>query len=333
VGLLPVRVLEQAEAQRRVLICALIFCAAAIMLPWLGPGPLSIRRLIAHQPPDSYIFWQLRLTRTLLALFAGGALSLGGTLFQAVLRDALATPYTLGVSTGASLGAVVIICLGWQTVLGVPALWIGALAGSLAVVLLVMGAAAPRRRVSAFGLLLTGVAVNSVCSSVILLLHSLAGVSRSFSISRWLIGSVDATSYSSLSIFMIVVCVTSLYVIAQAKSWNLLSVGEEWASSRGVKAQPLLVTGYLAGSVLTAAAIALTGPIGFVGLIVPHMLRVRITSDHRVLMPCAFLLGGALLAFCDAVGRVVLAPAEVPAGVTLALLGGPYLIWLVRERL
>jgi iron complex transport system permease protein len=332
-GLVSMRVLDKAEAQLTVLVCVLVFCAAAITLPWVGPGGIRLHSLITHQAPDTYIFWQLRVTRTLLALFAGGALSLGGTLFQAVLRDALATPYTLGVSTGASLGAVAVICLGWDTILGVPALWVGALAGALAVVLLVMSAAAPKRRVSAFGLLLTGVAVNSVCSSIILLLHSLAGVSRSFSISRWLIGSIDATSYSSLSIFVCVVCITSVFVIFQAKSWNLLSVDEQWAASRGVKVQTLMVTGYIAGSVLTAAAIALTGPIGFIGLIVPHLLRVRITSDHRVLMPCAFLLGGTLLAVCDAVGRMVLAPAEVPAGVTLALLGGPYLVWLVRERM
>jgi iron complex transport system permease protein len=333
VGVVPVKALDRGEAQRVVLVCALMFCAAAVALPWMGPGTLNLQRLIAHQGPDSYIFWQLRLTRTLLALFAGGALSLGGTLFQAILRDALATPYTLGVSTGASLGAVVVLCLGWETILGVPALWVGALAGAFAVVLLVMSAAAPRRRVSAFGLLLTGVAVNSICSSIILLLHSLAGVSRSFSISRWLIGSIDATGYPSLSVFAVVVCGTSLFVISQAKSWNLLSVDEQWAAARGVRVQTLMVTGYVAGSVLTAAAIAFTGPIGFIGLIVPHMLRVRLTSDHRVLMPCAFLLGGVLLAICDAVGRVVLSPAEVPAGVTLALLGGPYLVWLVRKRM
>jgi iron complex transport system permease protein len=332
-GLVSMKVLDRTEARLTVLVCTFVFCAAAFLLPWVGPGRISLHGLIAHQSPDTYIFWQLRLTRTLLALFAGGALSLGGTLFQAVLRDALATPYTLGVSAGSSLGAVVVICLGWETILGIPALWFGALGGALVVVLLVMSAAAPKRRVSAFGLLLTGVAVNSICSSIILLLHSLAGVSRSFSISRWLIGSIDATSYSSLSVFVVVVCITSVMVILQAKSWNLLSVDEQWAASRGVKVQRLLVMGYLAGSILTAAAIALTGPIGFIGLIVPHLLRVRITSDHRVLMPCAFLLGGTLLAVCDAIGRVVLAPVEVPAGVTLALLGGPYLVWLVRERM
>jgi iron complex transport system permease protein len=321
------------ETQTSVFVCFAVFCLAALILPWIGPGPLNIRDTFNVGSLDSYIFLQLRVTRTLLALFAGGALSLAGALFQAMLRDALATPYTLGVSTGASLGAVLMISFGWSVRWGIPATWIGALAGAAAVLVMVMGVAARQRRISAFGLLLTGVAVNSVCGSLILLLYSLAGVARSFSISRWLIGSVDATSYGSLAVFAVIVIVVSALVIAQAKNWNLMAVDETWAASRGVRVRTLLLEGYLSGSVLTAGAIALTGPIGFVGLIVPHMVRGRISSDHRILMPCAFFLGGTLLAVCDALGRVVLAPAEVPAGVILALLGGPYLIWLVRGRL
>lgn len=313
--------------------CLAVFCVAALALPWIGPGSLSVRDTFRSGSLDSQIFLQLRVTRTLLALFAGGALSLGGALFQALLRDALATPYTLGVSTGASLGAVATISLGWSMIWGVPAIWIGALIGAFSVLVLVMAFVSTRRRVSAFGLLLTGIAVNSVCSALILLLYSLAGVAHSFSISRWLIGSVDATSFRSLGVFAAVVVATATFVIAQARSWNLVSVDEQWAASRGVSVRSLLITGYVSGSVLTAGAIALTGPIGFVGLIVPHMVRARLSSDHRTLMPCAFLLGGVLLAFCDAVGRVVLSPAEVPAGVILALLGGPYLVWLVREQL
>jgi iron complex transport system permease protein len=321
------------DAQKNVLACLAVFCLAAVVLPWVGPGPLHVRETLHLESMDSYIFRQLRVTRTLLGLFAGGALSLSGTLFQAVLRDPLAEPYTLGVSTGASLGAVLAISLGWSLVYGIPSTWVGALAGACVVMVVVMGVAARQRHISAFGLLLTGVAVNSVCASLILLLYSLAGVTRSFSISRWLIGSVDATSYGSLGVFALIVVVVSSLVIAQAKDWNLMAVDEQWAASRGVHVRSLLLKGYVSGSMLTAGAIALTGPIGFVGLIVPHMVRGRISSDHRILMPCSFFLGGVLLAGCDALGRIVLAPAEVPAGVILALLGGPYLIWLVRERL
>jgi iron complex transport system permease protein len=318
---------------RWVLIAALAFVASALLLPWLGPGPVSLQRVLARQRPDFDIFVQLRVTRTVLALLAGGALSLAGCLFQALLREALATPYTLGISAGSSLGAVIVISCGWETILGIPAVWIGASAGAFVVLVAVLGGAVRRMQFSTFGLLLTRLATNSVCSALIILVHSFTDVARSFSITRWLIGSIDSTSYSSLSILFVAVTVTGTLVLLQARSWNLLAVGEQWAASRGAKVQRLLLTGYVSGSLLTAAAIALTGPIGFIGLIVPHLVRSRLTSDNRILMPCAFFFGGCLLAFCDALGRMVMKPAEVPTGVILALIGGPYLIYLVREQL
>jgi len=309
-----------------------VFVGAALLLPWVGAVPISLARVWRHQSPDYEILLQLRLSRTLLALVAGGALSLAGTLFQAMLRDALATPYTLGVSAGASLGAVVVIAIGWETFLNVPMTWIGALAGAFGVLVLVIGGAFGQRHISAFSLLLTGIAINSICAAFIIILSGFASMSRSFSIARWLIGSIDATSYISLAVLTAVVLLVSALILAEARSWNLLAVGERWAASRGVGVGALLVQGYILGSILAAGAIAITGPIGFVELIVPHLVRSRISPDHRLLMPCAFFLGGALLALCDAIGRIVMPPAELPAGAVLALIGGPYLVWIIRER-
>jgi iron complex transport system permease protein len=308
-----------------------VFIGAAVLLPWIGAGPISLARVLHRQAPDYEIFVQLRITRTLLALIAGGALSLAGSLFQAMLRDALATPYTLGISAGASLGAVAVIAAGWQVVFGIPATWIGALAGAFAVLILVIGDSR-RRQLSAFTLLLTGIAINSVCAACIIILGGFAGMSRSFSIARWLIGSVDSTSYMSLSVLSIVVFGLAALIMTQARSWNLLAVGEQWAASRGVRVPQLLRTGYVSGSILAAGAIALTGPIGFVGLIVPHVVRSRVSPDHRILLPSVFFFGGALLALCDALGRIVIPPAEIPAGAVLALIGGPYLVWAIRQR-
>jgi len=311
-------------------VCA--FMAAGILLPWVGAGPISLTRVLHREAPDYEILIQLRITRTLLALVAGGALSLAGALFQAMLRDALATPYTLGISAGASLGAVAVIAAGWQMLWGIPATWIGALIGAFAVLVLVMGGFSRHRQFSAFTLLLTGIAINSVCAACIIILGGFAGMSRSFSIARWLIGSVDSTSYTSLAVLTGVVLTLATLIMTQARSWNLLAVGEQWAASRGVHVPALLRTGYIAGSILVAGAIALTGPIGFVGLIVPHLVRSRISPDHRILLPSVFFLGGTLLASCDAIGRIVLPPAEIPAGAVLALIGGPYLVWAIRQR-
>ena len=311
---------------------AVVFVASAILLPFVGPFALSVARVRMHQEPDWSILVQLRLSRTLLGLLAGGALALAGALFQAVLRDALATPYTLGISAGASLGAVISIWLGWQQIAGLPAIWVAALLGSAIVLALVVGAALQQRRLSSFSLLLSGLAANSVCSAFIIVIYGVVSANKSFSISRWLIGGLDAIDYVTLGGFAAVVAIAAGIVIRQAKSWNLMAVDPAWAATRGARVTQLTLSGYAAGSVLTAVTVALTGPIGFVGLVVPHLVRTRIGADHRVLMPCAFLGGGILLAACDAIGRIVMAPSEVPAGAVMAILGGPYLVWVLRQR-
>jgi ABC-type Fe3+-siderophore transport system permease subunit len=321
-----------AKARAWVLGSASAFVAAALLFPLAGPSALDYGAVLARREPDWSILMQLRVSRALLGLFAGGALSLAGSLFQAMLREALATPYTLGVSTGASLGAVIVIATGAHAVMGVPAIWTGALAGAAAVLFLVVGAATRLGQMSAFGLLLTGIATNSVCSAAILLIHGFSGMSQSFSISRWLLGSVDSAGYGALVPFIVVIALLSAWVLRHARHWNLLAVGEDWAAGRGARVSRLMLGGYVAGSTLAASTVALTGPIGFVGLIVPHLARTRVGADHRVLMPCSFFLGGILLAGCDALGRSILAPAEIPAGAIMALVGGPYLMWLVRHR-
>jgi iron complex transport system permease protein len=323
---------EARSGARWIVLFAIAFAVTLVALPFVGPFALDFERIRARQDPDWSILVQLRVTRTLLGLFAGGALALAGSLFQAMLRDALATPYTLGISAGASLAAVVTIWLGWQQIAGLPAIWVAALAGAMLVLLLVVGTALQQRRVSSFSLLLAGLAANSTCSAFIIAIYSLVGSNKSFSISRWLIGSLDSVDYAPLSAFIVITVIGAVVVVRQAKSWNLLAVDPSWAATRGVRAARLTISGYVVGSVLTAATVALTGPIGFVGLIVPHLVRSRIGADHRVLMLCAFLGGGVLLAVCDAVGRLVMAPSEVPAGAVMAIVGGPYLVWVLRQR-
>jgi iron complex transport system permease protein len=314
------------------LAAAATFLLAAMVLPCIGPGFISFGRVLAKLSPDYPIFVELRLSRTLLGLLAGGALSLAGCLFQSMLRDSLATPYTLGVSAGASLGAVLTLALDLDRIVGLPATWVGAIAGAAVVLLIVGGTSWKGGQLSGARLLLCGISLNGVCAAFIVLIDSVVREQRSFSITQWLLGSVEAVSYRALLVLGIAVIVASVVVIRQSRAWNLLAVSEAWASSRGVDMRRLMITGYCCGSLLTAGAIALTGPIGFVGLIVPHLVRSRISPDNRVLMPCSLLFGGVLLACCDTIGRLVLAPAEFSAGAIMALIGGPYLVWLVRRR-
>ena len=329
---MPIEGLDGRRFWSAVSLSALAALLVLLLAPLVGPTKIDFARVAAREAPDYLVFVSLRLPRVLLAMLAGGSLALAGAVFQALLRDALATPDTLGVSSGASLGAVTMICIGWRRIGPLPAVWAGALAGAGLVLVMVAGIAGAGRRMSSFTLLLAGVAVNSMCLALILFVHNLAGFTQSFSITRWMMGGIEAVEYSTLGWLTLVLAPAAAAVLYQGMSWNLLAVGEEWAAARGVPVRTLLFTGYVAGSVLTAPVTAITGPIGFVGLIVPHGLRLLVGADHRVLMPCSFLVGAAFLAICDAVARVVVAPADLPVGIITAILGGPFFIWLLRTR-
>ena len=309
-----------------VALALLALIAVAIVMPLIGSTRISLSSALAGVSPDHEILFYARLPRVLLALLAGAALSVTGVLFQCMLRDPLAEPYTLGVSSGSSVGTVLAICLGFR------ATGLAAVAGAAAVLFIVLAMAVEGRRLSSFTLLLTGVTMNSISFAIILFLHSVASFSQSFAISRWLMGGLDAVEYSTLGWLAAVVVPVCILVTVRAPEWNLLAVGEDWATSRGVPASRLTTFGYVTGSVLTGLVTALTGPIGFVGLIVPHALRLRLGADHRVVLPCAFLTGGAFLAVCDGLSRTLIAPTEIPVGVVTALCGGPFFLWLLRTR-
>jgi iron complex transport system permease protein len=311
---------------RSVLLSALILLVVAAFAPVVGSTSIDLGRAFAGQSPDHEIFFYARLPRVLLAMLGGATLSLTGVLFQCMLRDALAEPYTLGVSSGASVGAVAAISLGFN------ATGLASLAGAAVVLLVVLGMALDGRRLSSFTLLLTGVTMNSVCFAIILFLHSVSSFTQSFAISRWLMGGLDAVPYSTLAGLAAIVLPVCAAVIWLAPQWNLLAVGEDWARTRGISTVRMTGFGFVAGSILTGLVTSLTGPIGFVGLIVPHALRLRLGADHRVLMPCSVLLGAAFLVVCDTLSRTLLAPVEIPVGVLTAMCGGPFFLWLLKSK-
>lgn len=311
---------------RTILLACSMAIGSLLLTPLLGPEPLDIQALLRGDAIEWRLFLSLRVSRTLLALLAGGSLALAGVIFQALLRNSLATPYTLGVSSGAALGAVLAICF------RLPAISICALAGALVVLLLVLRLAGRGTPFSAHALILAGVSVTSVCGAFITILHTYAGFSQSFSITSWLIGSVESVSFPTLSWYAVAVVPVWVLLAWHANAWNLLSFGETWALARGLPVKSFSILGYLAGSWLAALTVSFTGPIGFIGLLVPHFVREAGGPDHRTLIPAATLFGAAFLAVCDAIGRSVLPPSDIPAGVITALIGGPGLVWILSRE-
>ena len=315
-------------------VMALSVLAAAVtaaVCPFLGGSGMDYAKLFRQEAPDWNIFVNLRIPRTLLALLTGAALSGAGAMFQALLRDALATPSSLGVTAAASLGAVSAIALFPGDDAGFPLVWISALGGA-AVVILLVSALGQARRFSSFTLLLTGIAINGICTAVILLLHSMAGITRSFQITHWLMGGIDAVEYPVLFWLAVAIVPASAWMLRMARVWNVISYGETWAVGRGVDCRKVTWQGFVAGTVLVGTTTAVTGPIAFVGLIVPHLLRRVVGPDYRLLLPASIFGGGAFLVVCDTISRSVMAPVEVPVGVTTALLGGPFFVWLLWSR-
>jgi iron complex transport system permease protein len=314
--------------------CFLVFIAVLLITPWIGASGISMKNVVAGVYPDREIFLIARLPRVLFGALTGGALAIAGVLFQAILRNSLACPFTLGVSSGASFGAVVTIWLGANLVmLGIPAISIAAFAGALLTILLVFFIARSGDALPTFTLLLAGVTLNFVFAALILFIYYAANFQQSYAMVRWMMGSLgEATDMASVLRTAPFVLVSLLLLILAGPRLNALATGEEWASSRGVDVQRLRKVGYFVGSVLTGAVTAFSGPIGFVGLIVPHTLRLIVGPDHRLLIPSSFFIGGAFLVVCDTFARTIFSPTEIPVGVVTAILGGPFFIFLLKSR-
>lgn len=279
------------------------------------------------------VFWQLRVPRVILAFLAGSALGVAGMAFQAMFRNPLATPFTLGVSSGAALGAAACIRLGWTvSLLGVSPVSLCAFAGAFLSLLLVYGITLARREASTAVMLLAGVAVSLFFTSVVLFLQYVSGFSDSFRIVRWLMGGLETAGYGGvLDVFPFALSGCAV-VLFHTRELNLLAVGDDFAVSRGVDAPRVKAVLFIASTLMVGGVVAVCGPIGFVGMMAPHICRLLVGAEHRALMPATFLFGGVFLVACDAFSRMVIAPAEIPVGVVTALLGGPFFVWLLLRR-
>jgi iron complex transport system permease protein len=310
----------------------LISLAVCFIAPMIGMTSVPFSAIF--EDPDksqaALIFWKLRLPRVCLAFLAGSSLAICGMTFQAIFQNSLATPFTLGVSGGAAFGATLSIRLGIVfTIFGLSFTSIAAFLGAIASLALVYGIARARRDASSAVLLLAGVAVSLFFSSIIMFIHYTSDFANSFKIVRWLMGGLELLGFDTVFGLTPIVALGTLVLFGFTRELNLLSIGEEIALSRGVDVSGSKAILFAVTTFMVGAVIALCGPIGFIGMMAPHICRLFVGHDHRTLLPASFLFGGSFLVICDTAARIVLAPADIPVGVLTSLLGGPFFILLL----
>jgi iron complex transport system permease protein len=312
---------------------------ACLLAPLVGSTPIHLSAVFDRSVPyadniDAQIFWVARLPRVLAAALVGSSLALAGVVFQALLRNPLASPDTLGVSAGASLGAMIAITFNLDfSLLGVTAVPMASFIGSFGALAIVYGLSAARRRgTSTIVLLLGGVTVQALLAAIIAFVQYLADFTQTFRNVRWLMGSLDVASYPPLVAALIPMSISWVGFATLPRVLDLLSVGHESAAARGVDVDRSERVALVSASLATGAAVALAGPVSFVGLIAPHLVRLMVGADHRLVLPASALFGAAFLIGCDLVARTIIAPLELPVGIITAIIGGPVFLWLLFRR-
>ncbi|MCL4148689.1 UNVERIFIED_CONTAM: hypothetical protein GTU68_025489 [Idotea baltica] len=292
----------------------------------------SVNQLIFGDGIAAEIFWRVRIPRVLLGLFTGAALGCAGVVFQALFRNPLASPYTFGVASGASFGAASAIVLGLTgSVFGVYGVTFGGILGALFVTSLIYFVAT-RGNTSSIHMLLAGVAMSFFFSSLLLFAQYLSNFTQSFQIVRWLMGGLETIDYHSLSCLIPFVLIGVSLALLSAKELDAIATGDELAYSRGVNVEGTRRLLFFVSSIMIGTVVSFTGPIGFVGIMIPHFCRLLLGASHRILTPCAILASGVFLVVCDTVARIIVAPADLPVGIITSLLGGPFFIWILLRR-
>ncbi len=294
-----------------------------LLSEWFGRSP-------GLDPLQYAILFDLRLPRILLTGVVGMALAVAGVVFQALLRNPLAEPFVLGLSSGAAVGALLSIALG---VAAVPFMTpLASFCGASLTILLVIVLAGSSGRLHTTTILLTGVIVNAFFTSIIMLILTLSTEQKTHHMLFWLYGDLSSAQYGEVLLLAPLACLSLGIIFAHARGLNIMVAGEETALQLGIPVERYKWTLIGVSSILTGAAVSVSGIIGFVGLIIPHLVRMVFGADHRLLLPLSALWGGVFLVIADAVARLALAPSEVPIGVVTAALGAPFFITLLRRR-
>ena len=318
-------------ARALVILTGILFVSIAIGLA-VGSQHIDFASL-ATDALSNTLFFRLRLPRVLLGLVIGASLAVTGGALQALFRNPLADPYTLGVSGGGALGASIAIAFGWSArVGGVPLLFAASFAGAMLAVTVVRIISRTGATVLPGALLLSGIAVNLIAAAAVLTIEYLTDASSALRILRWLTGSLDVVGLAPIGRMMIVLAPAWVALLAFSRQLNLLAMDEDTAATLGVTVRRCEMIVHTLCALIVGVTVSVGGAIGFVGLIVPHVVRMMFGEDLRIVLPGSLLLGAAFLILADALARTALPSGELPVGAVTGLLGGPVFLWLLRRR-
>ena len=301
----------------------------------IGPTKSGMRSafsaLFSTNESDSVLYsivWHIRLPRVLLATVVGATLSLGGLVFQALLRNPLAEPFILGISGGSAIGAIIGILLGLARF---PGICFMSFLGSLATLALILFMSTGKSILRKDALLLSGVMVNAFCSAIIMFLISITQDARLHNIIFWLMGDLSAADLPQVVILGAILIPCFILVFVFSHSMNLLLMGKDMARTMGINIKAVTITLLIVTSFMVSATVSFSGLVGFVGLVIPHLLRLVLGPDHRFLVPACLFGGAAYLVLCDLLARTLPQQGEIPAGVITALIGAPLFIILLKK--
>ena len=334
---------EASDVRRRLTLTLAAFggatLLACLLAPVVGSTSISLARVFDRSIPfadntDAQVFFVARLPRVLAAALVGAGLSMSGVVFQALLRNPLAAPDTLGISAGASLGAMLVLTAHADfTLLGVSVVPLATFAGALGALAIVFALAiAKGRGTSSTVLLLAGIAISALLSAAGRFIQYLADVTETFRTVQWLMGSLDVGSYAPILAALVPFGLACMGFALLPRVLDLISLGEDAAEARGVDVVRSERIALVSASLSTGAAVSLGGPVLFVGIIVPHIVRRMVGADHRVVLPASALFGATFLIGCDLIARTIVAPVEMPVGIITAIIGGPFFLWLLFRR-
>lgn len=306
----------------------------------MGTVASALRQLLTAGELDAaglgtpaVIMVHIRLPRVLVGFLVGGSLASIGVALQALLRNPLADPYVLGVSSGAALGASLAMLFGIGTTLALlPTVPLFGFVGGLLSLVVIYRLAQSQGRLPIQSLLLAGVILNTILTAFIMFITSIMEPNQSAGLMAWLMGSLTAPGYAALAVFAMYAVGGVAILMQKARTLNILTLGEETARSLGIETERVKKQLFGLTALLTGAVVSVSGMIGFVGMVVPHAVRMLVGSDHRLLLPASTLVGGMFLVVSDTIARTILAPTEIPVGIVTALAGGPFFLYLLLWR-